>query len=103
MGSAGAQMPPRLRGFAVAYSVLAAHPKTIEVGRSAHSLPQPIITAQVRRASWAGSGADGCGEGRPRQAAIERVATGKGPLTRPSVGYGRKGGPWPATNHTKRV
>ncbi len=39
----------------------AAHPKTLEVGRFAHTLPQPIITAQMRRASWADSGADGCG------------------------------------------
>jgi hypothetical protein len=55
-------MPPRLRGFAVAVLVRAAHPKTLEVGRFAHTLPQPIITAQMRRASWADSGADGCGK-----------------------------------------
>jgi hypothetical protein len=63
--------------------VLGAHPKTLEVGRFAHTLPQPIITAQMRRASWADSGADGCG--------VRNVRVG--PRTRRFAGWGLGRGP----------
>ena len=63
--------------------VLGAHPKTLEVGRFAHTLPLPFITAQMRRASWADSGADGCG--------VKNVRVG--PRTRRFAGWGLWRGP----------
>ena len=59
--SAGAQMPPRLRGFAVSCSPWPLTPKRSKSDASLTRYRSQSSRRRCRRASWADSGADGCG------------------------------------------
>ena len=60
--SAGAQMPPLLRGFAVSYCPWPLTPKRSKSDASLTRYRSQSSRRRCRRASWADSGADGCGE-----------------------------------------